>query len=212
MTTSERMPPALTAELARAAAAIDDDGELPAPERGRMHRTIDDAARRIHPNAARYVRAKLALTCAQASLVHVNGSAELRAESEALLSAIAAAMRGDLDADTLETLHDSAAARTDDLLLSGSVDPRTAYALRAGVAAASTLLYDPEPDELGTPELESDPTDWEACFFTSLAATGGAVWDGIGDAVERRRFWEWYLAVAVPHAWDPHTPLIGEAS
>jgi hypothetical protein len=54
--------------------------------------------------------------------------------------------------------------------------------------------------EVPTYEPEDSPEDWEPCFHASLAITGGAVWEGIGDPQIRREFWVWYLTSAVPWA------------
>ena len=54
--------------------------------------------------------------------------------------------------------------------------------------------------EVSTYEPEDSPEDWEPCFHASLAITGDAVWEGIGDPQIRREFWVWYLTSAVPGA------------
>ncbi|GIG22089.1 hypothetical protein Cch01nite_28130 [Cellulomonas chitinilytica] len=206
MTAPVDLPPTLVSGLVRAAAAIDADGELPAAARGRLHRLLEDAARRTHPEAGRYLRAKLAVTCAYAALPVLREHPGLHAEAERLTAAAAAVMRGELGTDVLADLHDEASARANGLF--GTVDPRAVHALLACVAAVATVLYDPPLDELSVPEKEADPTVWESSFYASLAWTGGATWEGIGDPQVRARFWEWYLLVAVPFAWDVDSPLV----
>lgn len=49
-------------------------------------------------------------------------------------------------------------------------------------------------------EMDIEPVEWDAPFLASLAISGGAVWEGIGDTERRRRFWEWVLNEAVPQA------------
>jgi hypothetical protein len=203
--TAPDLPPTLVSGLVRAAAAIDADGELPAQARGRLHRLVEDAGRHIHPEAGRYVRAKLAITSAYAGLPALHRYPDLLHEAEQLVLAATATMAGEIDTETLEALHDASAARAADLL---GVDPRAAYALLACTAAAATVLYDPPLEELAVPEKEADPSGWEACFYASLACVGGATWEGVGDPRVRGRFWEWYLLVAVPFAWDADAPLV----
>jgi hypothetical protein len=75
-------------------------------------------------------------------------------------------------------------------------DFRPTYAGYAALAAAASALFDSEAPD-GASELDFDPYSWDACFFASLAASGGATWEeGVGDDVARRTFWEWYLGVA----------------
>jgi|GEM_PF-1161115 len=208
MTAAVDLPPALVSGLVRAAAAIDQDGELPASARGRLHRLVEDAGRHVHPDAGRYVRAKLAVTCAYASLAHLRAHPDLLREAEQLAGAAVAGMGGEISPDALEAQHDAVAAHATSLLGAPGVDPRVVYALMACTAAARTVLDDPPLEELAVAEKEADPADWEACFCASLAATGGATWEGVGDPRVRGRFWEWYLLVAVPFAWDPDAPLV----
>lgn len=202
------LPGPLTAGIEHAAAAIDQDGELPASARLRVHRVIETLGQSIHPEAARYIRAKLALTCASRCLTCLDEHPHLRADAESLLRATAATMRGELDVDELEVRYEAAVAEADVLLRVGSLDPTAVYAMLSCAAAASTMIYDTDLDELGEGELHSDPSDWEACFFGALAVSGGATWDGVGDREVRRRYWNWYLKAAVPHAWDPESPLL----
>jgi hypothetical protein len=206
--TSTPLPEPLVSGIGRALAAIDQDGELPAVARATLHRAVDALGQDIHPEAARYVRAKLALTCATQSLTHLREHPRLHESAEALLRHVAATMRGDLDVDDLEAEYDDAHAQAVELLQSGAVEPAVGYALLSCAAAASTVVYDTDLDGLGVGEIRADPADWEACFFASLAACGGATWEGVGTRDARRHYWEWYLGTAVPHAWDPETPLL----
>lgn len=61
-----------------------------------------------------------------------------------------------------------------------------------------------DPDVSG--ELEIDPESWSPCFFASLAVSGGAVWESVGDPVRRRQYWEWYLLDAIPSCLEPSSP------
>ncbi|ANC31272.1 hypothetical protein I598_1724 [Isoptericola dokdonensis DS-3] len=209
VTSTTPLPGPLATGIEDATTSIDRDGELPAAARVRLHRVVETLGRQIHPEAARYVRAKLALTCASGGLGHLDEHPDLRAAAASLLRATAATMRGEHDVDELEARYETAVAHADDLLRSGSVAPTVVYTLLACAAAAATTLYDTDLDALGDGELRSDPSDWEACFLGSLAASGGATWEGVvGDREARRRYWTWYLEVAVPHAWDPASPLL----
>ena len=90
-------------------------------------------------------------------------------------------------------------------LLDGLFDLGDEYfdAIYAGFscwAAARAALFQ-SSDLVAATELEVDPELWDSCFYSSLAASGGATWeDGDGDANLRRRFWEWFLVTALPEA------------
>ncbi|WP_456789878.1 Imm5 family immunity protein [Cellulomonas sp. P5_C5] len=202
------VPPPVTAAIADAVASIGPDGELPAAARGRVHRAVDAAARELHPDAGRYVRTTLALVCAYATLGQARSRPDLFADAEGVADVVTAALNGDADDDELEDLTESLTARVEDGLGSGQIEPRALYALLACVAAAGTLLYDTPLEDLAAEPAEADPADWDAAFLSSLAFTGGALWEGVGDPAERRRFWLWYLETALPYAWDPDHPML----
>lgn len=49
-------------------------------------------------------------------------------------------------------------------------------------------------------DLDVEPEGWETCFFSSLALSGGAVWEEATSAVDRNTFWLWFLQEAIPNA------------
>lgn|ERR1035437_1122307 len=57
------------------------------------------------------------------------------------------------------------------------------------------------PATSGDSESDIPPEEWDSCFLASLAATGGATWEGISDPSVRRGYWYWYLDIAVPEAF-----------
>lgn len=77
-----------------------------------------------------------------------------------------------------------------------ATDFRPTYAGFAAWAAARTAL-----DRSGSHpvrnvgELEIPTQEWDASFYASLAASGGAVWENLprDSAKERLHYWEWYL-------------------
>lgn len=78
-------------------------------------------------------------------------------------------------------------------------------AIYAGFAAWASIRdaaewHRPRSARAAATELDIPPDEWDSCFYSSLAASGGATWDGDGDTARRRAFWEWYAATAVPLA------------
>ncbi len=66
-------------------------------------------------------------------------------------------------------------------------------------ASAGNVFYGFEPPSEAKSELELEPEEWSAAFYSSLAFSGGAVWEeGVGDSGKRREFWLWYLKEAIP--------------
>jgi hypothetical protein len=91
----------------------------------------------------------------------------------------------------------------DDLFEMGDEFFPAIYAGFAYWAAARDLIgcQPAEPDV--SSELEIDPELWSPCFFASLAVAGGAVWESVGQATQRRDYWEWYLLAAIPSCLSP---------
>ena len=93
-------------------------------------------------------------------------------------------------------------ADLDGKFLLGEASFRAVYAGFSCWATAGEVVS-PADDGLSSAisELDLSPEDWDACFFASLAVSGGATWDRIGDPEARREFWRWYLEEAVPRAF-----------
>jgi hypothetical protein len=185
---------ALSAVLSEARAAIGPDGELPSQWRRRIwqvfvHRMGDDAAAqawgRVQAACAHHAwpiwaatfpdedgpMAVLTAVAQQVDTGRANGSSDARIRK-------------------LKTY-------LDDKFPLGPEYFAAIYAGFACFAAASDLLRRREPPDGN--ELEVDPTEWDACFFGSLAHAGGAVWEeGVGDPAARRAYWEWFLTDPVP--------------
>lgn len=72
------------------------------------------------------------------------------------------------------------------------------------VARDATFRYPLERTSADS-ERQVPPDEWDPCFLASLAVTGGAVWEGIGNPDVRREFWSWYLTMAAPQAFTEAT-------
>lgn len=69
-------------------------------------------------------------------------------------------------------------------------------------AAARVVAHDLDINLLNTPVEEKDPEDWEACFYASIAYSGGATWNEESDNFKRKEFWQWYFKNALPNIWS----------
>lgn len=202
------MPDELASTLSNAANSIDQNGELPASERLKIHQRMEDSLRNIHENAGYYARAKLAIACAYYSLHFMEAYPPLKIKAEGLLENAIAALKRQYDMDQLESEKEVLHTDSIDVMTKDAPYIKAVYAGLSCVAAANTSLYDDDLETIGLNEKAADPQDWEASFLSSLACCGGAVWEDEGDNQKRREFWSWYLNQAIPFAWDTESPLI----
>ena len=72
-----------------------------------------------------------------------------------------------------------------------------AYAGYACRASNRDALYGRHGFE-GSSEIDIDPSNWQPSFYASIAITGGAVWEDVGDSARRADYWRWYLTTAIP--------------
>jgi hypothetical protein len=94
-------------------------------------------------------------------------------------------------------------------LESGRISDRRSIAIAVGFGAAKVVTTALNDQLLDSDNLESelldhnlDPYQWDASFYASVAYAGSAPWQAELNADGRRKFWEWYIKVAVPRAWD----------
>jgi hypothetical protein len=64
--------------------------------------------------------------------------------------------------------------------------------------------FDPGVTSFAVTDLDVNPTDLDASYFTAYIHCGGGTWDEQSDPEKRREFWEWWLTHAVPTAF--HSP------
>jgi hypothetical protein len=200
-------PEILLNELKRAELHLGDDGELPAIHRKEIHELIQNLSINNHKDAGYYVRAKLAITCACSCINKLDTYASVKEVADELLKKAVLALQSKFDMKELETLNGRLHTSANNLIDQDAPDFKAVYAAFACVAAVNTVLYDVDFDQLGLSEVESAPDDWDASFYASLSHCGGATWEDVGDSIERKKFWLWYLNKAVPHAWTTTTPL-----
>jgi hypothetical protein len=202
---NKAIPASLVSTLQRAALAIDDDGELPSAVRGRIFqqiRVLSDA----HAGAAYLRQARLALACGLEVVGYLKGYPAPLAFAQAMLAN---------GINTLDGLYSLAALQKDNetfqsvvvsLFEEGDAAFSPVYAGLACYSAINAVLHDATAVSERGDALP--PEDWDVGYYSSLAVSGSAVWEGKGGAAARRTFWYWYLEQAIPGAWDLREPLL----
>jgi hypothetical protein len=202
-----KIPAELSEILAEAEKSINDNGELTAANRLRVHQVMENLLSKIHPNAGHYTRAKLAIACSYSSLHLIDVYPNEKQKAERVLKNSIDTLQGKYDSDVLESENEM--LYTDSVNLMNEAKPfvPAVYGSFACNAAVNTVLYDSDFDSLGIDEKISAPEDWDASFYASIAHCGAAVWEGTGDNSKRKLFWLWYLNQAIPFAWDTDIPI-----
>lgn len=59
--------------------------------------------------------------------------------------------------------------------------------------------FDPGDVDLAVTDLDVNPDELDASYFAAFAYSGGGIWEKKSNS-SRRRFWEWWLTIAVPNA------------
>lgn len=192
------MPSLIQQAVSECILSISAEGEPTYESRRNLLLAFDHPEVTSHPEEPRYRRSLLAITCARKTLGVWESALPQDRRPHELLELLTNSFQGGVEAELLEQKNNLFIAQVQDVLFTGPELHPTAYAGFSCSAAVAQLLYDlvPEPSERG--EVEVDPQDWGAEFFSSLAYCGGAVWDGIGTPEARKEFWQWYLVSAVP--------------
>ena len=180
---------------------IDTRGELSSSERKKIYEKIDELSTEENNNTGYYRRVKLQLACAWKTLDKWECQLTDNSARE-LLELAEQSLKGEVEEQELEEAKDRLYTLAEDLIDEGKQYFMTAYAGFACISAVNAVLYDTDLDTIGTPEIELEPDDWTACFYSCAAYCGGATWEeGIGDDLKRREFWGWFLNEAVPAIW-----------
>jgi immunity protein Imm5 of predicted polymorphic toxin system len=191
--------PRIAAESLAQIPAIDSSGELPLTVRRGLARSLLDLLG--DDRRALEFTALLGSACAEKAWpVWQSGFVS---ESRPIDLARAAVSRMGGAAETEAELQELGEVKTylDNKFLLGEEYFPAVYAGFAAWAVARDVISGHPPNVAGNSELEIAPEEWDPCFLASLAITGGATWEGIGDPDIRRSFWEWYLITAVPESF-----------
>jgi hypothetical protein len=201
------IPNELSEFLSSSESFIDENGELTTTRRKEIHLLVEKLSKQEHDDAGYYRRAKLAIACAYFCLDFLKGHKTEFDLAKNMLEKSILALQSQFDIKELESSNGHLYTAFTNLTDQDEPDFKAVYAGFACFSAANVVLYDNDFDVLGLNEKESDPSDWEASYYASLAHCGGAIWESVGDIDKRKEFWIWYLRVAIPFAWDMEKPL-----
>ncbi|MET3131330.1 hypothetical protein AAKU55_001592 [Oxalobacteraceae bacterium GrIS 1.11] len=196
------LPENLVSALDGAKNLITQEGELPAHVRKMLLELIEDLSVVEHSKAGYLRRARLALICAQKTLIHISQYNEVFRSAQDILLKGHFAISGKYDLTSLEKENGNFHTDVIDLQEHGDVAFIPVYAGMACFSAINTILYDTNFEVIGTYEKETSPDDWDAGYYASLAASGSAVWENKNGNMERLIYWRWYLETAIPQAWE----------
>lgn len=190
-------------QLDRARAEINERGELPYPTRVDLLRTFDAASAKTALGWAR--RASLALDCARESAsLWVEDESQL--DLNGMLDFAEQCMREQSMLAELEDAAENLRTIVEDILAMGESRYVAAYAGFATVAAARAVIHDQVMDDTASSEKTLEVSQWDSAFWTSCALAGGASWEEGTNDESRRRFWLWYLNVAIPRVLSTSNP------
>lgn len=200
------LPEAIQQILDECRSSITARGEVPAANREKIYKQLDDFLPHPPSYVAHYWRAKLEMNCAL-KVLHIWESCELTDNTlRELLCEAEKYLMGELDSKQVEQLKERTyhfSPEVENLMENGPEYFIASYAGFACIAAVYAALNDLDFETLGLPEIENDPDFVTASFLASLACCGGAIWEeGVGDDLKRREFWEWFLNEAVPALWQ----------
>ncbi|MDY6803871.1 MAG: Imm5 family immunity protein [Cyanobacteriota bacterium] len=196
------LPEAIKQVLEECRLSFTPRGELPASDRLKIYKKIEEFCDRENTNYFHYRMAKLELTCAW-KVLNILESGDLTDNSaRELLELAEGFLRGEVEEKELEERRSYFYTEAEDLMDNGEKYFTAGYVGFACIAAVFAVLCELDFDIVGKPEIEVDYEDWMACFYASMAYCGGATWEkGVGDDLKRREFWEWFLNEAVPSLW-----------
>lgn len=155
-----------------------------------------------HPRAFHFRFAKLSLICAERSKHFLNGYGEQTLNAEDLIEKARRCLYGEYDISDLKRDCDKLRPILNELVSSGEKFHVIAYAAFSCLAAAESIVYGFENQLINSSELEIDVEDWDASFFSNIAFSGAATWEGKGNETKRREFWVWFLNDAIPRSWE----------
>ena len=189
----------IESQLAHARSSFNERGELAYLTRIELLRSLDEATTTTALGTAR--RASLALACAR-ECAHFWAQAGSELELRPVLDFAQACLNERTMFAELQNVAENLKDEVDNVLCAGESHFRASYAGSATVAAAQTVVRDEILDESVSGEKILVVQHWGSAFWASCAFAGGAVWeDGVDtDDEARRRFWLWYLDMAIPRA------------
>jgi len=179
--------------------AIDNFGHLPYPVRASLLMAMGNK-KSSSIKDGHLIRINIALSCAKKTLPIW----EKAVPSSSFLTTLELAEKRIIDSSLhaeLEKIKNKMITQVENVLYSDEKNHPSAYAGFSCVSAISTVLYDDHFDLSAKSELDIEPDEYDSGFHSSLATSGGAVWqdDIVLNNEARREFWGWYLDIAIPN-------------
>lgn len=75
-------------------------------------------------------------------------------------------------------------------------------AVQALTAALQDEIFDPAHVDKQLTDTDIDADQMDSSFFSSVAYSGGAIWEPGSSTEKRKEFWNWWLREAVIAAWS----------
>ncbi len=178
-------------------------GELPASERLKIYKKIEEFCANENPGDFEYKMAKLELTCAW-KVLNIWESCDLTDNlARELLELAEKFLQGEAEEKELQEKRNCFYNQADDIMDNGKEYFTAGYAAFACISATRVVLYGFELATFGQPEIEIDHDEWTAAFLANIAYCGSATWGkDAGDDLKRKEFWKWFLDEAVPSLWQ----------
>ncbi len=196
----------LSRSLENGVAKIDSDGEIPAA----THKEIYQALNAIVTNTnsekyGDYLRSSIEIACVHKVLYIAheqpsifNKISDLLYKGQKVIDDLAT----EEEREELENINYNFPTELEDLTDEGEQNLIVSYVGWACVAAINSILYGMEYDPVGIPETQSDPDNWTAAYYSSVAFSGGDAWESSGDKLKRKEFWIWYLSELIPNLFE----------
>jgi hypothetical protein len=196
------LPKELSESIEAAKRNMDLQGEPPLPYRIQILRALGNNSATTHENEGYYKRFRLARACVLKSLHFWENAFPENKQPHYLLEKAEMVFANQLTLNELEPDYEKFKTVLDNLLPENENNFVPIYAGFACWAAVAAVLYDGILETPARSEFEVPPEAWDSSFYSSLAFSGGAVWEENVDNKARAGFWIWYLDVAVPEIWN----------
>ncbi len=169
------------------------DGEIPYPLRCQLLGMLAQMER----NNGQHLCLQLMVQCAEKTLnIWEETSPDNHAPHELLGNLHLALSQGN-ELSVLKQQADRFYLFLDDHMGQEKWDYRACYAGWSCLSAVWSFLYGIDLDNHQSGEIDIDPDNWDASFYSSCAYCGGATWEKTGDSALRKEYWQWFLSAVL---------------
>lgn len=172
---------------------ITPDGEIPYPLRRQLLGMLNQMER----NYGQHLCLQLMVRCAEKTLNIWEATSPDNHSPHELLSNFRLALSQGNELPVLKQQAESFHLFLDDLMGQGKWEYRAYYAGWSCLSAVWSFLYGIDLDNPQSGEIDIDPDNWDASFYSSCAYCGGATWEKTGNSALRKEYWQWFLAAVL---------------